>query len=147
MPWGKNHLKKGKTMNAKFGLAVVALVFFAQLVPVVPACPPKKVVAVPPPYMKVEAFGNLKTDVVAIGGETTGYTLTIHVIKRERQVWELDLNNDPALILQAKKLNGQLAFVTGTAELRKHTERGLVPTIMVESLRSTEDFLRPDKKK
>ncbi len=115
---------------------MVALICVSQVAP-----------AVPPPYVKIEAFGALQGGGVAIGGETTGYTLTIHVIKRERQVWELDLHNDQNLILQAKKLDGQCAFVTGTAELRKHQERGLVPTIMVESLRSTEDFLRPPEKK
>lgn len=97
-------------------------------------------VGVPREYVMIEVFGMLKADVVAIGGETTGYTVTAR-----GQTWELDFHKDDALILIAKKLHGQLALVSGAPELRRYAERGIVPTIRVDEVREGEGLLPPKK--
>ncbi|OGJ62834.1 hypothetical protein A3D12_00790 [Candidatus Peribacteria bacterium RIFCSPHIGHO2_02_FULL_55_24] len=129
-------------MNAKLLWSIVALVFSAQFVQ---TCPPKKVVAVPPPFVNIEAFGTLKAGVVAIGGETTGYIIVVQPFKKgaKEQVWELSLPKD--MLQKAKELDGQLAYVSGIPELRQYGERGLVPTIVVSELRSSEEYLKPPK--
>lgn len=95
---------------------------------------------IPPPYVKIEAFGKLTVGVRAIGGETTGYVITA-----KGQTWELDFYKDDNLIVRAKELDGQLVFVRGTPELRRKVERGIVPTILVDDLKDTSHIL-PKKK-
>lgn len=61
----------------------------------------------------VQVVGKLKTGIVAIGGETTGTTITAKEV-----TWELDLGKDEKLRAEAEKLDGKLALVKGTLERR-----------------------------
>ncbi len=78
---------------------------------------PRKPVAVQAgaPAIQVECRGRLRHGLVAIGGETTGTTITI-----DRMVWELNLHNDAARKFatehhkEAVIVNGSLRRVRGT---------------------------------
>lgn len=65
----------------------------------------------------VTVVGTLRTSVVAIGGETTGTTVTAKGI-----TWELDFGKDAELRAAAEKLDGKLVTVTGTLERRAGVE-------------------------
>lgn len=65
----------------------------------------------PEPSVSVECYGRLRHGVVAIGGETTGTTITFN-----RMVWELQLHDDAAREF-AKEHHKEPVIVTGT--LRK----------------------------
>ncbi len=65
----------------------------------------------------VTIVGTLQTGVVAIGGETTGVTITAKGIQ-----WELAFDKHPELKAEAETLNGQLAIVTGALERRRGVE-------------------------
>jgi hypothetical protein len=68
-------------------------------------------------YIKVEVKGLLKHGLVAIGGETTGTTITAKGL-----TWELDLGRDKSRAQLAEELSGKKALVTGTLEVRKGIE-------------------------
>jgi hypothetical protein len=68
-------------------------------------------------FLKVEARGKLTTGIVAIGGETTGTTLTT-----PGGTLELDFGKNRDLRALAEKLNGKIAVVTGTLSIRKGIE-------------------------
>ena len=68
-------------------------------------------------YIHVEVRGLLQTGVVAIGGETTGVTITAR-----GATWELDLGNDEKLQKAAEKLDGTRVDVTGDLEVREGVE-------------------------
>ncbi len=77
-----------------------------------PLCPLAMADDIPPkPTVFVECHGRLRTGLVAIGGETTGTTITVN-----RVVWELRLR-DEADREFAEKHNKEPVIVTGT--LRK----------------------------
>src|SRR5262245_59347270 len=63
-------------------------------------------------YVKLEAKGKLQTGIMAIGGETTGTTITTSA-----GTFELEL--DKKLAAQAEKLNRKAVVVTGTLYLKK----------------------------
>src|SRR5438105_1207933 len=65
----------------------------------------------------VTIVGTLRTGIVAIGGETTGTTVTAKGIK-----WELDFGKNAELRAAAEKLNGKLATVSGKLERRPGVE-------------------------
>lgn len=65
----------------------------------------------------VTVVGTLRTGVVAIGGETTGATITAN-----RITWELDFGKDAELRAAAEKLDGKRVTVTGTLERRTAVE-------------------------
>jgi hypothetical protein len=65
----------------------------------------------------VTIVGTLRTGIVAIGGETTGMTITAKGIK-----WELDLGRNAKLRTAAEKLDGKGVTVTGTLERRAGVE-------------------------
>lgn len=65
----------------------------------------------------VKVIGTLETGIVAIGGETTGTTITAKGI-----TWELDLGKNNALRQMAEKLSGKKAIVQGQLEKRKGIE-------------------------
>jgi hypothetical protein len=65
----------------------------------------------------VKVKGTLKTGIVAIGGETTGTTITAKGI-----TWELDLAGNAALRNMAEKLDGKKAIIEGRLERRKGVE-------------------------
>jgi len=80
----------------------------------------------------VTVVGTLRTGVVAIGGETTGTTITAKGIK-----WELDLGKSPELPAAAEKLNGKQVTVAGTLERRSGVEVKERWIVTVTSLKGT----------
>jgi hypothetical protein len=68
-------------------------------------------------FITVTVVGTLRTSVVAIGGETTGTTVTAKGI-----TWELDFGKDAELRAAAEKLDGKPVTVTGTLERRSGVE-------------------------
>ena len=67
--------------------------------------------------VSVVVVGTLRGGIVAIGGETTGTTITANSI-----TWELDLTSDPALQQAAQALDGKKATVRGRLERREGVE-------------------------
>src|SRR5438445_8578938 len=65
----------------------------------------------------VTVVGTLRSGIVAIGGETTGTTITAKGIK-----WELDFGTNAKLRATAEKLNGKQGTVSGTLERRAGVE-------------------------
>jgi len=65
----------------------------------------------------VRVVGTLRTGIVAIGGETTGVTITAKGI-----TWELDLGKNPRLRKLARKLHMKRVIVQGSLERRKGVE-------------------------
>src|SRR5689334_1071591 len=65
----------------------------------------------------VTVVGTLRTGIVAIGGETTGTTISAKGIK-----WELDFGKNAELRAAAEKLDGKQVTVTGTLERRSGVE-------------------------
>lgn len=70
----------------------------------------------PDPSVSVECRGRLRHGVVAIGGETTGTTITFN-----RMVWELQLHDDAARQF-AKEHHKEPVVVTGTLQKIGSTE-------------------------
>ncbi|WP_425615973.1 hypothetical protein NA78x_005910 [Anatilimnocola sp. NA78] len=67
--------------------------------------------------IEVNVVGALATGLSAIGGETTGSTITAKGI-----TWELDFGKDKALHAAAEKLSGQQVAVSGTLDRRAGVE-------------------------
>ena len=67
--------------------------------------------------INVTVSGTLRTGVVAIGGETTGTTITAEGI-----TWELDLGKNEEFVEAAKKLDGKKVVVQGSLERRPGVE-------------------------
>jgi hypothetical protein len=67
--------------------------------------------------IQVEVTGHLRTGLVAIGGETTGTTITAKGI-----TWELEFGKDSALHKKAEKLGNQTVLVRGSLERRAGVE-------------------------
>jgi hypothetical protein len=82
-------------------------------------------------YIKVEIQGTLKTGILAIGGETTGMTITANNV-----TWELDLGKNAALRKQAEGLNGKKVVVTGTYTLKQGVEIRQRSIVQVTSLKA-----------
>lgn len=68
-------------------------------------------------YIQVEVKGTLQTGIVAIGGETTGTTISAKGI-----TWELDFSQSPKLREVAEKLDGQTVIVRGTLDRKVGVE-------------------------
>ena len=62
--------------------------------------------------------GTLRTGVMAIGGETTGTTVTAR-----GATWELDLRGRPELASRAESLSGRRVVVSGSLEARPAVAR------------------------
>jgi len=62
--------------------------------------------------------GTLRTGIMAIGGETTGTTVTAR-----GATWELDLRGKPEWTARAESLSGRRVVVTGSLEVRPGVER------------------------
>src|SRR4051812_8953952 len=77
--------------------------------------------------------GTLKTGVIAIGGETTGVTLST-----DSGVYELDLGAKDGLKKKADALNGKKVVVTGDYQPRKGVEVKERRIIAVKSLRAAD---------
>ncbi len=67
--------------------------------------------------INVTIVGTLRTGIVAIGGETTGTTITAKGI-----TWELDLGKLAKFQHAPEKINGKKVIVRGGLELRKGVE-------------------------
>lgn len=79
----------------------------------------------------VRAVGTIRTGMVAIGGETTGTTITADDI-----VLELDLGGKEALAAVAEKLDGRRGIATGRLHRVRGVERGDRWIVKVSDLRS-----------
>ena len=77
----------------------------------------------------VVVVGTIRTGSVAIGGETTGVTITAKGI-----TWELDLGKNPEFAKTAKKFNGKQATVTGSLERRQGIEIPVRYIVIVKSI-------------
>jgi hypothetical protein len=84
-------------------------------------------------YLKIEAKGKITTGIVAIGGETTGTTITT-----PGGTFELDLSKNKDLQAQAEKLNGKTGIVTGTLAIRKGVEIRQRFIVTVTTLKAAE---------
>ena len=80
-------------------------------------------------YVKVEIKGIIQTQIMAIGGETTGV-----IIKAGDLSWELDLGTNKQLHELAERLHGKTALVRGTLKRISGIERGERDVVVVESL-------------
>lgn len=78
--------------------------------------------------------GTIRTDILAIGGETTGVIL----ITETQGVVELDCGNSRHLQRQAERLHGEKALVTGTYSEFPGVEIEMRRVIRVQAI-------RPDK--
>jgi hypothetical protein len=65
----------------------------------------------------VTVAGTIHTGIVAIGGETTGVTITAKGVN-----WELEFGKNVDLLAAAEKRNGKLVTVSGTLERRAGIE-------------------------
>lgn len=68
--------------------------------------------------IEVVVRGTLRAGIMAVGGETTGTTITARGV-----TWELDLRARPEWQARAESLNGRRVVVTGTLEGRHGVER------------------------
>jgi hypothetical protein len=84
----------------------------------------------PADSIKVEIRGTLETDIVAIGGESTG--TVIHVGK---VTWELDLGGNAMLLKLAKELNKKSVLVTGVYQQAEGVEIPIRHIVKVTSLK------------
>ena len=78
----------------------------------------------------IRVTGTLAKGVVAIGGETTGATITANKI-----AWELDFGDNAKLKAAAEKLNGKRAMVKGNLERREGVETKERLIIHVEKMK------------
>jgi hypothetical protein len=85
-------------------------------------------------FIKINAQGTLRTGLVAIGGETTGTTLTT-----KDGTLELDFGKNKKLRDLAAKLDKKRVEVTGTLTLRKGIEKpGTRLIVQVSELKAVE---------
>jgi hypothetical protein len=106
-------MKRNALLLAALAVAVVAAVIVVRPTP---AFDPDRPDA-EQDHIRVEVRGRLDTGIVAIGGETTGVTITAR-----GAVWELDLGNDAELRRAAEKLAGRRVDLTGDLEVREGVE-------------------------
>jgi hypothetical protein len=71
----------------------------------------------PKDSITVTVVGTLRTGIAAIGGETTGTTITA-----KRVTWELDFGKNAAFRKTAEKFNGKKVIVQGSLERRRGVE-------------------------
>ena len=81
-------------------------------------------------YVKVEVKGILKTGVVAIGGETTGITITAGKV-----TWELEIK-DKTLLALAQQLDGKTAVVKGELHVTSGVEIPVRSIVTVAELKA-----------
>lgn len=84
-------------------------------------------------YIKVEIRGELETNLVALGGETTGT-----VIHADNVTWELDLGGNPVLQEAAKMLHKKTVLVTGAYRKVKGVEKPERHIVKVEVLKAAD---------
>ncbi len=116
-------------MRAFFDLAAT----FAATCSLLLACPSYLLAQPDPPppeSISVRVVGVLHTGVVAIGGETTGTTITARGI-----TWELDFGQKSELERESAGLDGKLVVVEGTLERRQGVEIPQRWIVSVEKIR------------
>jgi hypothetical protein len=79
----------------------------------------------------VTVIGTLRTGIVAIGGETTGTTITANGI-----TWELDFGKNAELRKAAEMLDGKKVVVEGSLERRAGVEIPQRWIVTVSSLKA-----------
>ena len=79
--------------------------------------------------IEVVVRGTLRTGIMAVGGETTGTTITARGV-----TWELDLRGRPELAARAESLAGRRVVVTGSLEVRPGVERRQRSIVTVKTL-------------
>lgn len=84
-------------------------------------------------YIRVDVRGTLEHGLMAIGGETTGTTISAGNV-----TWELDLRGNARWQRLAEELDGRKARVQGTLEKRQGVEIGERWIVTVESLAASE---------
>ncbi len=89
----------------------------------------------------VSVVGTLKTGIVAIGGETTGSTITANKV-----TWELDFGKNADLRALAEKLNGKQVAVTGSLEVRAGVEVKQRWIVTVSSLKAADGDRKAEPK-
>lgn len=90
------------------------------------------------PSITVECHGKMRTGVVAIGGETTGTTITFH-----KQSWELKLLNEESYEF-AEDNNKEPVTAVGTLRRVKGTETKPRWIIDVKTLKKRDPKTTPD---
>ena len=91
-------------------------------------------------FIRVEVQGKLQTGIMAIGGETTGTTITAKGV-----TWELDLGRKDDLRKKAEKLNGKLVLVRGELTRRGGVEIKTRWIVKVSSLEAAPKVTVKDK--
>jgi hypothetical protein len=87
-------------------------------------------------YIKVDIKGTLKTGIVAIGGETTGTTITVKAKNTLSVMWELDFAGNKEFAALAKQLDGKTALVQGRYFLKRGVEIPQRHVVKVTSLKA-----------
>lgn len=85
-------------------------------------------------FVHVDIRGKLTTGIMAIGGETTGTTISAGKI-----TWELDCTGNKEILAALEKLNGKTVHVRGKLELKQGVEIPQRWIVHVEGL-STKPF-------
>ena len=83
----------------------------------------------PAEYFRVEILGKLNSEVMAIGGETTGVILTARGL-----TVELDFSEQPELRRKASQLNGKMVVVKGDLAAKRGVEIRTRWIVQVNSL-------------
>ena len=84
--------------------------------------------------IRVTVVGTLRTGIIAIGGETTGTTITAKGI-----TWELEFGKNAAFRKAAQKLNGKQVIIQGSLERRRGVEIKERWIVTVTSLQAASD--------
>ena len=90
--------------------------------------------------VEVRVRGTLSAGIMAIGGETTGYTITARGV-----TWELEFT-DEAMRSKADGLDGKKVLVVGTLEARAGVEIRTRTIVQVTSIETVGAAAAPKKK-
>src|ERR1043165_258304 len=125
-------LPKGERIMFRLGSAIMLALCTVMSMPAIAADKADE------QSIKVEIKGTLAADVVAIGGETTGTTITVTFEGGSKVTWELDLGDNKELKEQAKKLDKKSVIVTGNYMKKKGIEVGERNIVKVASLKAAD---------
>lgn len=84
--------------------------------------------------IEVKVRGRLRAGIVAIGAETTGYTVSARGV-----TWELEFGANEALREKAERLDGKNVIVVGSLESRRGVEIAMRSIVTVTSLEAAKD--------
>ena len=101
---------------------------------------PIKPIGQAPPVRGEPYIGLLKSGLVAIGGETTGWSLTLdEPVKLPTGVRAAALEVDVSRVIEsARAFDGRRVRAQGTVVNRRFVERGEVPVLSISDLRLSE---------